>query len=516
MEKEKCEVKQNLDRLIKNRPDLVFKKTDKNGKAKPDYFKVLDRVLRYSPMSYLPKSVSECDACLLMISSITEGATTFKFENTFKFMCEICHPKLDELWYLLDISNEEAAVLIEISKSFYAERLEAYFLFKDGMAHDEITNFEGEAVAGLIEKVAQDSKHGTVVSHPSKMSHPACKYPRVYSTDFKKSQDGYLRSGNAETIFDLHINATQLKVYKFLSLKINGVYILEHLRDSNVTLLSETFRLTELFFENIVNMFTECIYSQSFETDRFVKQVYFPIGFEQYHQLSLLTPAGLVFNMKAKIDWITSRSPQAYSGKNARKNNDYHELGYKTISGLTVTKHGGDHPKNISGLNNKHQTYYLLSSKPPELTPRDIRLPRTDFFKESFTAWQAKEVLESLHRLFQTDYNNINLRDGRDYRIQQYVDLVIEKMWQVRLFLTGHQGDLPSELPLEQKVWLYPEFESQREQENEWLDKITRQIARGLINHYSRSKVISNPLLLADQELLAIETVVASNRENFR
>ncbi|WP_345867816.1 hypothetical protein [Shewanella algae] len=74
MEKEKCEVKQNLDRLIKNRPDLVFKKTDKNGKAKPDYFKVLDRVLRYSPMSYLPKSVSECDACLLMISSITEGA----------------------------------------------------------------------------------------------------------------------------------------------------------------------------------------------------------------------------------------------------------------------------------------------------------------------------------------------------------------------------------------------------------------------------------------------------------
>uniref|UniRef100_UPI003F5867E3 type I-F CRISPR-associated protein Csy1 n=1 Tax=Vibrio cholerae TaxID=666 RepID=UPI003F5867E3 len=79
-------------------------------------------------------------------------------------------------------------------------------------------------------------------------------------------------------------------------------------------------------------MFTDCIYSQSVETDRFVKQVYFPIGFELYHQLSLLTPAGLVFNMKAKIDWITSRSPQAYSGKKARRNNDYHELGYKTLS----------------------------------------------------------------------------------------------------------------------------------------------------------------------------------------
>lgn len=516
MEKEKCEIKQNLDRLIKNRSNLEFKKTDKNGKAKPDYFKVLDGVLRHSPQSYLPKSISECDACLLMISSINEGATTFKYENTFKCMCEIVHPKLDELWSLLDISIEETAVLIELSKSFCAERLEAYSLFKGGMAHDEIANFEAEAVAGLIEKVAQDSKHGTVVSHPSKMSHPACKYTRVYSTDFKKSQDGYLRSGNAETIFDLHINATQLKVYKFLSLKINGVYILEHLRNSNVTLLSETFRLSGLFFENIVNMFAECIYSQSFDTDRFVKQVYFPISFEQYHQLSLLTPAGLVFNMKAKIDWITSRSPQAYSGKNARKNNDYHELGYKTISDLTVTKHGGDHPKNISGLNNKHQTYYLLSSKPPELTRRDIRLPKTDFFKESFSAWQAKEVLESLHRLFLTDYNNINLRDGRDYRIQQYVDLVIEKMWQVRLFLEEYSGELSSALPLEQKIWLYPEFAEQREQEDEWLDKLTRHIARGLINHYSRNKVIANPITLADQELLAIEKVVASNKENLR
>ncbi|MDP5255750.1 MULTISPECIES: type I-F CRISPR-associated protein Csy1 [unclassified Vibrio] len=516
MEKEKCEVKKNLDRLIKNRPSLAFKKKDKNGKAKPDYFKVLDWVLRHSSQSYLPKLISECDACLLMISSINEGATTYKFENTFKFMCEICHPKLDELWSLLDISIEEAAVLIELSKSFCAEKLEAYFFFKDGMAHDEIVNFEGEAVAGLIEKVAQGSKHGTVVSHPSKMSHPACKYPRVYSTDFKNSQDGYLRSGNAETMFDLHINATQLKVYKFLSLKINGIYIFEHLRESNVTLLSETFRLTELFFESIVNMFAECIYSQSFDTDRFVKQVYFPIGFEQYHQLSLLIPAGLVFNMKSKIDWITSRSPEAYTGKNARKNNDYHELGYKTISDLTVTKHGGDHPKNISGLNNKHQTYYLLSSKPPELTPRDIRLPKKDFFKESFTAWQARDVLEALHRLFLTDHNNINIRDGRDYRIQQYVDLVIEKMWQVRSFLEVYSGELSSSLPSEQRIWLYPEFSEQRHQEDEWLDKLTRHITRGLINHYGRSKVIANPVILADQELLAIENVVASNKENLR
>ncbi|TOM52794.1 CRISPR-associated protein, partial [Vibrio parahaemolyticus] len=68
-----------------------------------------------------------------------------------------------------------------------------------------------------------------------------------------------------------------------------------------------------------------------------------------------------------------------------------------------------------------------------------------------------KETLEALHRLFKTDYNNINIRDGRDYRIQEYVDLVIHKMWQVRLFLADYQGDLSSDLKPEQKFWLYPE-----------------------------------------------------------
>jgi CRISPR-associated protein Csy1 len=516
MEKEKSEIKRNLDKLVKNRSDLAFKKTDKNGKVKPDYFKVLDAVLRNYPRNYLPESISECDACFLMISSVKEGSTTFKYESTFKFMCEVRHPKLQGLWELLSISKEEAKTLIELTMNFYVERLEAYFLFKGDMAHDEIRSFESDAVSDFIEKVAEDSKNGTLVSHPAKMSHPACKYPRIYSDDFKKTVDGFLRSGNADAFFDLHINATQLKVYKFISLRINGVYILDHIKNGNVFLLSETFRLNDSFFKNIVDMFLVCIKSQVYETNRFIKQVYFPIGYDEYHQLSLLTPAGLVFNMKAKIDWIVNRSPQAYSGKTARKNNDFYELGYSTMSDLTVTKHGGDHPKNISGLNNKYQNYYLLSSHPPELKPRAISLPKSDFFKDSFTAWQAKDALEALHRIFSTDHNNMNIRDGRDYRIQQYVDLVIEKMWQVRLFLSDYAGEVSSALPLEQRVWLYPTYETQRAQESEWLDKMVRHISRSLVSHYLNSKFITQPVQLADQELFAIESVISNNKEYLR
>ena len=69
---------------------------------------------------------------------------------------------------------------------------------------------------------------------------------------------------------------------------------------------------------------------------------------------------------------------------------------------------------------------------------------------------------------------------------------------------------------MEQKIWLFPEFEQQREQEDEWLDKIIRDIARSLLNHYRLGKVISNPVQLADQELYAIESIVINNKEALR
>jgi len=247
-----------------------------------------------------------------------------------------------------------------------------------------------------------------------------------------------------------------------------------------------------------------------------IKQVYFPVADNEYHLLSLLTHSGHLFELRRRLDALRF-GDEVKQARGSRKLNQFYANGYREIFGLTTIGFGGTKPQNISVLNNQYAgKAHLLASIPPELKPRNLRLPKTDFFKESVTAWQAKEVLEGLHRLFIIDYNNINIREGRDYRIQQYVDLVIEKMWQLRLFLSEYQGELPSELPMEQKIWLFPEFEPQRELEDEWLNKITRDIARSLIKHYQQGKVISNPVLLTDQELFAIEKIVINNKEALR
>ncbi len=424
---------------------------------------------------------------------------------------------------------EVSRVLDPAIAAFFAERKEAWLKknISAAMSDTEVLEKQQECEQNFLldnwlPDAAKRAGQIAVASHPCTFSHPSARknkngYVSSIIAKNKPRIDGFLRSGNVSVEPDALGNAAALDVYKFLSLEMSDQRsLLVHIEQES-ELARQLLDIPSCEYQALRDGFLKMVDSdQASVSSSKIKQVYFPIADGEYHLLSLLTHSGHLFELRKRLDALRF-GDAVKEARECKKTNHFHPAGYQEIFGLTTIGFGGTKPQNISVLNNQNAgKAHLLASIPPELTPRDIRLPRTDFFKESFNAWQAKEVLESLHRLFLTDYNNINLRDGRDYRIQQYVDLVIEKMWQVRLFLEAYSGELSSALPLEQKIWLYPEFAEQRQQEDEWLDKIIRHIARGLINHYSRSKVITNPVTLADQELLAIEEVVASNKENLR
>ncbi|EOG7769967.1 type I-F CRISPR-associated protein Csy1 [Vibrio cholerae] len=424
---------------------------------------------------------------------------------------------------------EGSRVLDPVIAAFFAERKEAWLKknISAAMSDAEVLEKQQECEQNFLldnwlPDAAKRAGQIAVASHPCTFSHPSARknkngYVSSIIAKNKPRIDGFLRSGNVSVEPDALGNAAALDVYKFLSLEMSDQRsLLVHIEQES-ELARQLLDIPSCEYQALRDGFLKMVDSdQASVSSSKIKQVYFPIADGEYHLLSLLTHSGHLFELRKRLDALRF-GDAVKEARECKKTNHFHPAGYQEIFGLTTIGFGGTKPQNISVLNNQNAgKAHLLASIPPELTPRDIRLPRTDFFKESFNAWQAKEVLESLHRLFLTDYNNINLRDGRDYRIQQYVDLVIEKMWQVRLFLEAYSGELSSALPLEQKIWLYPEFAEQRQQEDEWLDKIIRHIARGLINHYSRSKVITSPITLADQELLAIEKVVASNKENLR
>ncbi|MGR5205464.1 type I-F CRISPR-associated protein Csy1 [Vibrio sp. PNB23_22_7] len=413
--------------------------------------------------------------------------------------------------------------------AFFAERKEAWRKKNISAAMHEFEVQEKEreceqqfALVNWLPDAAKRAGQISVSSHPCTFSHPSARKNKngYASSVIAKNMprvDGFLRSGNVSTKADALGNAAALDVYKFLHLEItDGCTLLEHIEQESEfakQLLSQPnldYQTLRDGFLKMVSVEREAISSSK------IKQVYFPIADGEYHLLSLLTHSGHLFELRRRLDALRF-GDEVKQARECRKQTQFFANGYREIYGLTTIGFGGTKPQNISVLNNHNAgKAHLLPSLPPVLNPRDLRLPKTDFFKECMTAWQAKEVLDALHRIFITEHNNVHIRDGRDYRIQQYVDLVIEKMWQVRVFLAEYPSELSAHLPPEQRIWLAPELEAQRIQDDVWLDAITRQISRALITHYSKGNVITNPVLLADEELLAIEKVVLSNKELLR
>ncbi|PJC87379.1 type I-F CRISPR-associated protein Csy1 [Vibrio sp. HA2012] len=412
-------------------------------------------------------------------------------------------------------------------EAFFAERKEAWLKKNISAAMDDQQLREKKQeceqnflLSNWLSDAAKRAGQISISSHPCTFSHPSARknkngYVSSVIARNRAQADGFLRSGNVSVEVDALGNAAALDVYKFLSLEMaDNRSLLTHIEQESelakglLTQPNNDYQTLREGFLKMIDTDQESISSSK------VKQVYFPVADGEYHLLSLLTHSGHLFELRQRLDALRF-GEEVKQARECRKNGQFHPDGYQEIFGLTTIGFGGTKPQNISVLNNKNAgKAHLLASIPPELKPRNLRLPTTDFFKESFTAWQAKETLEALHRLFKTDYNNINIRDGRDYRIQEYVDLVIHRMWQVRLFLADYQGELPSDLKPEQKLWLYPEYEQYRIEENEWLEGIIRQISRSLILNYR--KVANNSTVLADDELLAIERVVRDNKEALR
>ena len=73
----------------------------------------------------------------------------------------------------------------------------------------------------------------SMVSHPSKFSHPSAKTSNILVSAQLKN-DGYLRSGNIDYQLDVFGNAAAMDVYKFLIILLsNGKTILENLEQDD-------------------------------------------------------------------------------------------------------------------------------------------------------------------------------------------------------------------------------------------------------------------------------------------
>lgn len=344
-----------------------------------------------------------------------------------------------------------------------------------------------------------------MVSHPSKFSHPSAKTSSVIA-QAKQLNDGYLRSGNVNYSFDVFGNAAAMDVFKFLSLPLTEkLTVLEGFEQQNED-LKKLLMDENLDFESFSAAFLKIKATDtSVKTDHLVKQVYFPIDQDEYHLLSILTPSGLVTRLKQTIDEIRF-SEATKQAKEFRKKNEHHTEGYADIYELTVTAYGGTQPQNVSVLNSQNAgRAYLLSSCPPVLEKRAIRLPKTDFFAQCLYRKNYQESFVQLHKFMQLDLNNIDIRTAIRNIIQFVVDQILVQAYRTREYSVEGWSNQTYylNLPKLQRLWLDSIYSAERDDDTDWRDELSREITRWIVRSYE--KLISDAYTLGAAELLDVK-----------
>ena len=378
-----------------------------------------------------------------------------------------------------------------------------------------------------LEKAARQAKSRAFSTHPSTFMHPGTGIGEKNLKEFtyvtpiiywgERKNDGYLRSGNVHCTSDLDSlgNAGDLGVDAFLRLKLSdGKTILDHIQEETETaksLLGNSDIPYDSLRDDILAVFKSDSINQ---TSTLLKQVYFPVD-DDYHLLSLLVNSGILFELKIRIDEIRF-SEENVKLRSDRRKNLYREKGYVELHNLSVIGYGGTKPQNISVLNlRNHGSSYLLPSLPPEINERSIQFPRKDFFTDAIRSYQFKDIFEALHRLFKTDYNNVRIRGGRDYYVQDIVDRIILKMWAVRAVSKEQYRSESSLLKKNQRIWLCDEFSEERGTGETWLDEVCDQISLWIIHAYEKT-LGTRAIKLGEAERKYVDDLVKINREALR
>lgn len=415
-------------------------------------------------------------------------------------------------------------------EAFFAERKEGWLKknTKASMNDNEMQQLQQECdlVFSLEQWLPNAAKRAGQISlstHPCTFSHPSSRknkngYVTAILANSERVNDGFLRTGNVVVETDALGNAAALDVYKFLTLKLqDNKTLLAHIEDET-PLAKDLLNQGGESYQGLRDGFLAMIaIDDTVITSSKIKQVYFPVWMEdtEYHLLSPLTPSGLVFELRKRLDVIRF-SEQTKVLRDLKRKSEYSETGYKEIYGLTTIGFGGTKPQNISVLNNQNAgKAHLLASLPPQITQRQRRMPTHDFFMNSLNPWQVKETLEAFHGLISLPKEQRGGRfiEYRDRRIQEYMDYLMLMMWEVRREFEQSNINLPTQLPKEQQIWLFPN--QQRNDSDEWVSVIINLITQQFVRHYK--KVLGKKAIhLGIDEFTVIEGIIALNKELLR
>lgn len=364
----------------------------------------------------------------------------------------------------------------------------------------------------FMPKVAKEVKHITCATHPSQFSHPYANQdknfritPIVFFGSY--SDDGYVRSGNvkSERSIDMYGSAAYATIMKFLVLTMsNGMSVLDNIKEGTPE-AKALLALSGDSDDKLREQFSVLIQPRSNDahiTSSKIKQVYFPLGENKYHLLSLLTPSPLVFELKNRLETIKN------DAKNKKELIEKGETtsSFKEIHNLVTLKYGGTQPQNISQLNTENGGISkLLYSAPPTIEDHKLRLPRKNFFSECLDFKDFKQEFNEIKKLATVSLNNKKHRERRDLLFKEIVLTISEKLYVVR----ENIKEIPNELKLAQQIWLNKDKTIRAKKTDNWEDEIINDMANWIFQNIKNYYQVE----LGDTEFTEIKRILNNYKD---
>lgn len=391
-----------------------------------------------------------------------------------------------------ELSNtNEALTIKKIIDDFIQKRLADKLakLKETEITKETLNNYLPENwIADAAKRVSQLQ----LVTHAIKYINPDAKGTNIYLT----RSDADNNTGFVSTCtlpkktkrHDVTGNAASLDVYKFLQLTCENETILDRFLRSDPSLyaaLPGNDEQKESWFKAFAGIIKTTSEPVSHEL---AKQIYFPVGDNEYHIVAPLFPTSLVQIIYQNIQ--TRFSDSTKTAREAKKKSKPHHEGYSEFRNLAIQKFGGTKPQNISQLNSERGgKIYLLPSIPPQWEMQELKPPLriTSIFNKLFE-FRVRHVIKKLkfHLKKNKDSNNREIRDKRADYINQLCDELINLAAKIQQLPSGWSTHTTCKLPDSQKYWLDPgrgivdkEWLRLKELSN-WRDEVSDDFARWL------------------------------------
>ncbi|WP_256384492.1 type I-F CRISPR-associated protein Csy1 [Photobacterium toruni] len=378
---------------------------------------------------------------------------------------------------------------------------------KNGVSESELAtlneqiqkNYQKYNVQTWLTSAAVRAKQISFATHIVKFTHGSAKGSNFLALTSNIDSPYLDSSALIEPVIDVAVeNAAALDVAKLLQLDDGNATLAVYLSqgdDHVLRSLASSDEQCQLWADGL----RQALEVKTPSSHTLAKQIYFPIGDNQYHLISPLYSSALAHELFHQVQH-SRFSDEMKSARDARKKNQPSDVDVVRYPDLAVTISGGSKPQNISQLNSKRygKTYLFPCTAPDWKSQYQPPMFGANWLDSREvgrkTYYQVKLLAEFLIKAKPFD-STLRIRQRRDQLADQIIDTVLTLAAAHQTNTCGWSKD--SELSFAQQCWLDPQAEHLYS--GDWQTEISRDFGLWLNNRLEKAS--QQQLMLGSEAL---------------